>query len=118
MNFNEGYKIKNVVDKDMILVQYSSNAPTASLKYWTTEDEANGITTVKEYMDKLALSKDWGLRNTVKVSKISKGTEVKYAIGTAKEQSLIVDPRPGGGTQLLFSQFKPEWIKEVRNIAD
>ena len=51
------------VDKDLILVQYSSDAPDASLCYWTTVDEANGITTLNDYMDKLALSKDWGNRN-------------------------------------------------------
>ena len=59
-NFNDGYEIRTKVDKDLILVQYSSDAPDTSLCYWTTVDEANGITTLNEYMDKLALSKDWG----------------------------------------------------------
>ena len=49
----------------MKLVQYSSDAPDASLCYWATVDEANGITTLNDYMDKLALSKDWGNRNTI-----------------------------------------------------
>lgn len=96
-NFNDGYEIRTTVDKDLILVQYSSDAPDASLCYWTTVDEANGITTLNDYMDKLALSKDWGNRNTVKVARIPAGTEVKYAVGTAREQLLIADPRPGGG---------------------
>jgi hypothetical protein len=34
-NFNDGYEIKTTVDKDLILVQYSSDAPDASLCYWT-----------------------------------------------------------------------------------
>ena len=33
-------------------MQYSSDAPDASLCYWTTVDEANRITTLNDYMDK------------------------------------------------------------------
>ena len=117
-NFNEGYEIKTTVDKDLILVQYSSDAPDASLCYWTTIDEANEITSLNDYMDKLALSKDWGNRNTVKVARIPAGTKVKYAVGTAREQYLITDPRPGGGIQYLFNQFDTEWITEVRSFSN
>ena len=117
-NFNEGYEIKTTVDKDLILVQYSSDAPDASLCYWTTIDEANEITSLNDYMDKLALSKDWGNRNTVKVARIPAGTKVKYAVGTAREQLLITDPRPGGGIQYLFNQFDTEWITEVRSFSN
>ena len=117
-NFNDGYEIRTTVDKDLILVQYSSDAPDASLCYWTTVDEANGITTLNDYMDKLALSKDWGNRNTVKVARISAGTEVKYAVGTAREQLLIADPRPGGGVQYLFNQFDTDWITEIRSFSN
>lgn len=67
-------------------------------------------------MDKLALSKDWGDRNTVKVARIKAGTEVTYAIGTAKEQLQISDPRPGGGVQLLFNEFDINWITEIRSL--
>ena len=117
-NFNDGYEIRTTVDKDLILVQYSSDAPDASLCYWTTVDEANGITTLNDYMDKLALSKDWGNRNTVKVARIPAGTEVKYAVGTAREQLLIADPRPGGGVQYLFNQFDTDWITEIRSFSN
>ena len=117
-NFNEGYEIKTTVDKDLILVQYSSDAPDASLCYWTTIDEANEITSLNDYMDKLALSKDWGNRNTVKVARIPAGMKVKYAVGTAREQLLITDPRPGGGIQYLFNQFDTEWITEVRSFSN
>ena len=51
---------------------------------------------MNDYIDKLAISKDWGDRNTVKVARISSGTEVKYAVGTTREQLLIADPRSGG----------------------
>lgn len=33
----------------------SSDAPDASLCYWTSPDEANNITTLNEYMNRLAL---------------------------------------------------------------
>ena len=99
-------------------MQYSSDAPDASLCYWTTVDEANGITTLNDYMDKLALSKDWGNRNTVKVARIPVGTEVKYAVGTAREQLLIADPRPGGEVQYLFNQFDTDWITEIRRFSN
>ena len=117
-NFNDGYEIRTTVDKDLILVQYSSDAPDASLCYWTTIDEANGITTLNDYMDKLALSKDWGNRNTVKVARIPAGIEVKYTVGTAREQLLIADPRPGGGVQYLFNQFDTDWITEIRSFSN
>ena len=117
-NFNDGYEIRTTVDKNLILVQYSSDAPDASLCYWTTVDEANRIATLNDYMDKLALSKDWGNRNIVRVSRIPAGTEVKYAVGTAREQLLISDPRPGGGVQYLFNQFDTDWITEIRNLAN
>ncbi len=42
INFNDGYEIKNVVDKDLYLVQFHSDAKVGSgrsLKYWTTFDE-------------------------------------------------------------------------------
>lgn len=57
-NFNAGYEIKNVVDEDLYLVQFHSNAEVGSgrsLKYWTTFDEANGISTVDDYMNQMAL---------------------------------------------------------------
>ncbi|WP_147402700.1 hypothetical protein [Roseburia inulinivorans] len=117
-NFNDGYEIRTTVDKDLILVQYSSDAPDTSLCYWTTVDEANRITTLNDYMDKLALSKDWGNRNTVKVARIPAGIEVKYAVGTAREQLLIADPRPGGGVQYLFNQFDTDWITEIRSFSN
>ena len=86
-------------------------------KIWCNDVE-NEITSLNDYMDKLALSKDWGNRNTVKVARIPAGTKVKYAVGTAREQLLITDPRPGGGIQYLFNQFDTEWITEVRSFSN
>ena len=117
-DFNHGVEVRDVVKEDMILVQFSSDAPNASLRYWTTIDEANGISTIEEYMDKMALSKEWGNRNVVKVARVKKRTEVTHAIGTAKAQTKISDPRPGNGKQILFSKFDSNWITEVRNIKE
>ena len=75
-------------------MQYSSDAPDASLCYWTTVDEANRITTLNDYMDK------------------------SHAVGTAREQLLIADPRPGGGVQYLFNQFDTDWITEIRSFSN
>ena len=117
-DFNTDVEVRDVVKEDMILVQFSSDAPNASLRYWTTIDEANGISTIEEYMDKMALSKEWGNRNVVKVARVKKKTEVTHAIGTAKAQTKISDPRPGNGKQILFSKFDSNWITEVRNIKE
>ncbi len=99
VNFNDGYEIKNVVDKDLYLVQFHSDAKVGygrSLKYWTTFDEANGISTIDDYMDKMALLSDWGARDNVSIAKIPAGTKIKYAIGTAKEQVGAIESRTDG----------------------
>lgn len=103
----------------MYIVQFHSNAEVGngrSLKYWTTTDEANGISTIEEYMDKMALMSDWGARDNVSIAKIPAGTEVKYAIGTAKEQAGATETRPGKGLQLLFEYFDESWIIETKSI--
>ena len=89
-NFNVGYEIKNVIEEDLYLVQFHSNVEVGSgrsLKYWTTFDAANGIRTVDDYMNQMALLSNWGARDNVSIAKIPAETKIKYAIGTAKEQS-------------------------------
>ena len=118
-NFNSGYKIKNIVDKDLYLVQFHSSAEVGngrSLKYWTTFDEANGISTVDGYMNRMALMSNWGARDNVSVAKIPAGTKIKYAVGTAKEQVGAIESRPGGGLQVLFEQFNDSWVIETRPL--
>ena len=78
------------------------------------QPQISQISCLNDYMDRLALSKDWGNRNNVKVARIPAGIKIKYAVGTAREQLLIADPRPGGGVQYLFSEFDTSWITEVR----
>ena len=61
-NFNAGYEIKNVIKEDLYLVQFHSNAEVGSgrsLKYWTTFDAANRISTVDDYMNQMALLSNW-----------------------------------------------------------
>ena len=118
-NFNAGYEVKNVIEEDLYLVQFHSNAEVGSgrsLKYWTTFDEANGISTVNEYMNKMALLSNWGARDNVSIAKIQAGTKIKYAIGTAKEQVGAIESRPGGGLQILFTQFDDGWILDTRPL--
>ena len=118
-NFNAGYKIKNVIEEDLYLVQFHSNAEVGSgrsLKYWTTFDEANGISTVDDYMNQMALLSNWGARDNVSIAKISAGTKIKYAIGTAREQVGAIESRPGGGLQILFEQFDDGWVLETRPL--
>ena len=119
VNFNAGYEIKNVIDEDLYLVQFYANVEVGSgrsLKYWTTFDEANGISTVDEYMNQMALLSNWGARDNVSIAKIPAGTKIKYAIGTAKEQVGAIESRSGGGLQLLFEQFDDGWIFDTRPL--
>jgi len=118
-NFNDGYNIYNVVDKDMYLVQFHSGAEVGSgrsLKYWTTFDEANGISTTDEYMDKMALLSDWGARDNVSIARIPAGTKIKYAVGTARKQRGPAETRPGGGLQILFEKFNDSWVIDTRKL--
>ncbi len=119
INFNEGYEIKNIIEEDMYLVQLHSNAEIGkgrSLKYWTTVDEAKNFKSIDDYMDRMALLSDWGARDNVSIAKIPAGTDVKYAIGTAREQIGPLETRPGGGLQLLFEYFDEAWISDTYSL--
>lgn len=45
---------------------------------------------------------------------IPAGTEIKYAVGTAREQVGAIESRPGGGLQILFEQFNDSWVLQMR----
>ena len=118
-NFNAGYEIKNVIKEDLYLVQFHSNAEVGSgrsLKYWTTFDAANRISTVDDYMNQMALLSNWGARDNVSIAKIPAGTKIKYAIGTAREQVGAIESRPGGGLQILFEKFDDGWVLDTRPL--
>ena len=118
-NFNAGYEIKNVIKEDLYLVQFHSNAEVGSgrsLKYWTTFDAANRISTVDDYMNQMALLSNWGARDNVSIAKIPAGTKIKYVIGTAKEQVGAIESRPGGGLQILFEKFDDGWVLDTRPL--
>ena len=118
-NFNDGYVIKNVVEKDIYLVQFHSGAKVGegrSLKYWTTIDQANDISTIDDYMNKMALLSEWGDRDYVSIAKVPAGTKIKYAEGTARPQSNDIETRPGNGIQLLFEKFYDGWVIETRQL--
>ena len=69
----------------MVLVQFHSDVAVGqgrSLKFWTTAKEANKISTVEEYMNSMALLKEWGNRGTVSVARIPVGTsKICYRYG-------------------------------------
>lgn len=118
-NFNVGYEIKNVIEEDLYLVQFHSNVEVGSgrsLKYWTTFDAANGIRTVDDYMNQMALLSNWGARDNVSIAKIPAETKIKYAIGTAKEQVGAIKSRPGGGLQILFEKFDDGWVLDTKSL--
>ena len=118
-NFNAGYEIKNVIKEDLYLVQFHSNAEVGSgrsLKYWTTFDAANRISTVDDYMNQMALLSNWGARDNVSIAQLPAGTKIKYAIGTAKEQVGAIESRPGGGLQILFEKFDDGWVLDTRPL--
>lgn len=50
------------------------------------------------------------------IAKIPAGTEMKYAVGTARKQVGAIESRPGGGLQILFEQFNDSWILETRSM--
>ncbi len=118
-SFNSGYQINTTIDKDLYLVQFHSSAELGkgrSLKYWTTFDEANNISTIDDYMDKMALLSNWGARDNITIARIPAGTNVRYAIGTARAQTSAIESRPGGGIQLLFEYFDENWIIDTRSL--
>lgn len=105
-----------MIDDDLYLVQYHGGE--GSLKYWTTTGQANSFSTVDEVMEGLALLPEWGDRSMVSVAKIPAGTEVKYAFGTAIEQTSRITGQTvsGNGLQYLFEEFDPSWVLETRQI--
>lgn len=67
-------------------------------------------------MDKMALISNWGARDYVSIAKIPAGTEIKYAVGTARKQIGAIESRPGGGLQMLFEKFNDSWVLETRPL--
>ncbi len=84
--------------------------------YLVTFDETNGICTIDDYMDKMALMSNWEARDNDSIARIPAGTKIKFAIGTAKEQVGAIESRPGGGLQILFEQFDDSWVIETRPL--
>ena len=97
--------------------QKKSNGPGSDSK---SGSESSIMDYSNRFADSLADDFNHGVevRDVVKVARVKKGTEVIHAIGTAKAQTKISDPRPGNGKQILFSKFDSNWITEVRNIKE
>lgn len=67
-------------------------------------------------MDKMALLSNWGARDNVSTARVPAGTNVRYAIGTARAQTSAIEYRPGGGIQLLFEYFDESWVMGTRSL--
>ena len=84
--------------------QKKSNGPGSDSK---SGSESSIMDYSNRFADSLADDFNHGVevRDVVKVARVKKGTEVTHAIGTAKAQTKISDPRPGNGKQILFSKL-------------
>ena len=78
----------------------------------------NRISTVDEYMNKMALLSTWGARNNVSIAKVPKGTNVRHAIGFASEKTNGIEQRVGRGKQLLFEKFNDKWVIDTKKLYE
>lgn len=117
-NFKEGYKIfSGPLKEDLFLVQFHGDTKARSLKYWTSLDQANKMSTMDDVVNQLALLPEWGNRNTVTIAKVSKGTTVNYCVGEAKDKtSKFGKIYKGDGDQYLFRDFDKSWVLKTRMI--
>jgi hypothetical protein len=108
---------KSVVDEEMIIVQFHSKSNIGdgrSLKFWTTAEEASTFKSINDVKEKLALLDNLGDRDVVSITRIPAGTEINHQVGNALQQG----ERAGGGLQILFEEFDPSWIEEVKHATD
>ena len=108
--------------QDMTLVQYhradAALGDGRSASWWTTADQANGLSTEEHVRNALALPPDWGPRDAVSIAHIPIGTDVTYYEGTAVEQVSTQTGQvyDGGGLQYRFKNFDPSWITQTRPL--
>jgi hypothetical protein len=106
------------LDDELVLVQYYEEGGSGTMKWWTSTDEANALTTDAEVMDRLALIPDWGPRDAVRVARIPEGTDVTFLHGRAGPQASreLGVTVPGGGEQFRFLDFDEGWIVASRRL--
>ena len=106
-------ELKNLLPYEQIGIKddaiFTSDFYGRNYKINVDSGKIEGFNIVKQYLKRKLI---------IKVARIPAGTEVKYAVGTAREQLLIADPRPGGGVQYLFNQFDTDWITEIRSFSN
>jgi hypothetical protein len=122
VKFLPNAKLKNgVLDDDLFLVSYHVDKPVGqgrSVKWWTTFEQGNKMSTIEDIHQSLALLPEWGSREAVSVAKIPQGTKIESYQGFAEKQ---FDPfgneYKGGGEQFRFKFFDEAWIIDTRSIS-
>ncbi|SRR6266511_684880 len=106
------------VNRDLHLVQYFDESSTrASMKWWTSTDDANSMATIEDVRQRLALLPEWGERDAVRVAHIPEGTSVDFLHGQAAKQTAQTGARyAGGAEQFRFRDFDERWVVETRTI--
>ena len=84
---NRAFLHEGPLGEELRLVQYfDKSSERASLKWWTSTDEANSMRTIDEVRERLALLPEWGERDAVRTARVPRGTEVEFLHGEAAEQ--------------------------------
>ncbi|MEZ4873003.1 MAG: pre-toxin TG domain-containing protein [Bdellovibrionales bacterium] len=120
-NFEPGYRrIQGAIDEDLILVKFHDSENMGTMKYWTTLEQSNSISTIDDLHEQLALARVWGARDVVSVAKIPKGTEVSAIKGMARPQTddILGRDLSGQGVQYLFENFSVNWLWSSRKITN
>ncbi|WP_232448353.1 DUF4150 domain-containing protein [Burkholderia ubonensis] len=120
-NFEPGYKLQSgPLEEDMTFVSYHADTPLGqgrSAKWWTSLEQGNKFSTIKDVHQGLALPPEWGSREVVTVMRVPKGTDITAYVGHAAEQVGKTGERfLGQGLQYRFKDFDPSWIVETRKI--
>lgn len=102
------------------MVSYHADVPLGegrSAKWWTTTGQANAMSTIDDVHQGLALPHDWGVRDTVSVIKIPKGTSITAYKGQASSQlSETGELFKGEAIQYRFKEFDTSWIIDSKGL--
>lgn len=110
--------------KDLYIVNYHDGnkilGDGRSISWWTHVEVGSNIRTLEDLHQHLALVKpDWGVRGSVSVAKIPRGTQSTFISGKAATQFSkppLKEKFEGGGFQMRFRDFDEKWIVETRDL--
>jgi RHS repeat-associated protein len=120
-NFKSGHELlEGPLNRDLTLVSYHADVPLGdgrSAKWWTSTDQANKMSTIDDVHQGLALPYEWGVRDTVSMIKIPKGTDITAYKGQASPQlDKTGELFQGDATQYRFEEFDPNWIIDSKRL--